>query len=256
MKTIIEILGLTDVTDDRVELLDFIDGEFVWCRNAGDLLGAGEWLIRKLAYVDEHQVEAIFSQVVALWSSPLELKASPVSVADLIAVVDEFAPEELTAALVATSLRVQQSPHTIPPAVNDLAFRLTQPISSIFGVVARRSADILKSAVSKLEAMGAELLAAVDSFTSTDCITAKAASVEVVKKSHQLKRLTFAAERPLLSELDFLLGATFRKFCESYEQNDTNSLLKRAPDLSRLGRVCKPRCYNHKRVAAINHMAR
>jgi len=39
-------------------------------------------------------------------------------------------------------------------------------------------------------------------------------------------------------------------------KRDTLKTYEVKPPESILGRVCKPRCYNHKRVAAINHMAR
>jgi hypothetical protein len=157
---------------------------------------------------------------------------------DLISVADEFSPEELSIALVATSLCVQRSPHSVPPLVTDLVFRLLDPFSVLFGLPVRRSSEVLKAATSRLEALTAELLTAVYSFTIADCLVAKAASVEVVKKARQLKRLALVGERPILNEIDFLLGTTFRKFCESCERNDINSLLEKAPALDRLAHQC------------------
>lgn len=43
MKTTLQLLGLDELTEDKDEVLDIIDAEAVRCRDAGDLVGAGEW---------------------------------------------------------------------------------------------------------------------------------------------------------------------------------------------------------------------
>jgi len=73
MKTILDVLNLTDLRDDPSVLSDLIDDEATKCKNAGDLLGTGEWLTSKLLYSHQDQVEETLSKVIALWASPVEL---------------------------------------------------------------------------------------------------------------------------------------------------------------------------------------
>ena len=231
MKTILDVLNLTDLKDDPSVLSDLIDDEATKCKNAGDLLGTGEWLTSKLLYSDQDQVEEVLSKVIALWASPVELKMFPSSIEDLNLRLNEFVPEELALALVAVKSRSIHSLHTLPQGINDLAFRLSEQLSALFELEARRPATILNIAVAKFEALSAELLSAVDSFINTNCLTAKIASIEVVKKSHQLKKAVLAGERPILSEVDILLGPSFRKFCENCERQDTKGIVNRVPYL-------------------------
>src|SRR5262249_5293533 len=63
---------------------------------------------------------------------------------------------------------------------------------------------------------------------------AKIASLDVVKKVHQLRMFALPAERSILSEIDVLLGPAFRKFCEACERQDTKEVIKRAPDIREL----------------------
>ena len=231
MKTILEVLNLAGQSDERSVLLGLIDDEAIRCKNAGDLLGAGEWLISKLLYVDQDQVEEIISKTVALWASPIGLKMFPLSIEDLNSRIDEFVPQDLAISLVAAKSRMLRSPHLVPQAINDLAFRLSQQLSTLFEVETRRPGETLNIATAKLESLFGEVLSAVDSFVNTNCVTAKPASIEVVRKAHHLKKFVLAGERPILSEVDILLGSTFRKFCESCERQDTKSTIKRAPDL-------------------------
>ena len=232
IKTILEVLNLADLTDSPTELLDIIDDEVVHCINNGDLLGAGEWMVSKLPRAKEEQVNEIFSQVVALWASPLELKLRPSTIDDLISRVDEFLPEELALALVATTLHIRNSSHSLPPKINDLAFRLSHSLSNLFEIgPSRRPVNMCLAAATKLETVRAELLSSVESFMNTNCVTAKPASIEIAKNGHRLKKLALAAERPILNEVDILLGAAFRKFCESCERQEMKDIIKRAPDL-------------------------
>jgi hypothetical protein len=231
MKTILDVLNLTDLKDDPSVLSDLIDDEATKCKNAGDLLGTGEWLTSKLLYSHQDQMEETLSKVIALWASPVEFRMFPSNIEDLNLRLNEFVPEDLALALVAVKSRTTHSLHTLPQGINDLAFRLSQQLSVLFELETRRPAETLNIAVAKFEALSAELLSAVDSFINTNCVTAKIASIEVVKKSHQLKRVALAGERPILSEVDILLGPSFRKFCENCERQDTKGIVKRVPDL-------------------------
>jgi len=233
MKTILEVHNLTDFAEDPELLTELIEDEVTGCRDAGDLLGAGEWLASELAYVDVEHLEELLCKIVTLWASPLEVKVLPSSVDELISRIDEFVPEELTVALIAATavlLRSQQK-QSLPKVIKDLAFRLQQPISDLFGVAPGRTRDLCKAAVAKLDAVRTDFLSSIDSFFNSKCATAKIASIDVVKKSHQLKKIALAEEKAIISEIDVLLGPTFRKFCESCERQETDKIIKRIPDL-------------------------
>lgn len=233
MKTILEVLNLTDFAEDPELFAELIEDEVTKCRNTGDLLGAGEWLASELAYVDEDHLEGLFCKIVALWASPFELKVLPSSMDELISKIDEFVLEELSVAFVAATavlLRSQQK-QFLPRVIKDLAFRLQQPISGIFRVTPRRPEDLCKAAAAKLEAVRSEFFSAIESFLNTSCVTAKIASIHLIKKNHQLRKLSLTEERPILGEIDVLLGSNFRKFCESCERQETEKVIKRIPDL-------------------------
>lgn len=233
MKTILEVYGLADLTDDKDELVELVEAEAVRCRDSGDLLGAGEWLVSELPYVGDQDASRLFAQAIALWASPLELRVLPVGMADLISKVDEFVKEELTTAFVTavSRFRRQRPSSLLPEKSRDLAFRLSDWISKIFRVQARRPEDLCIAAAAQLENTKAELLASVDSFLGTGCANAKVASVEVVKHAHRVRELALAEERPSLGEVDILLGPLFRKFCESCERSDVEGILGRVTDI-------------------------
>lgn len=233
MKTIAAILEITDLTDDPAELLSLLDEEALGCKTIGDLLGAGEWLVSKFPYLEMTSMR-FFSQVVALWASPLQLKASPSGMGDVIRLINEFSEEDLAIALANVTVYAHGVDQTLPPGAYDLAYRLSGVLSTLFGIPTRRSADTLKATAARIEDAAADLLNAVNSFIDSHAINAKSSSVEVVRKANQLKRLSVGANRSLLSELNSLLGTAFRKFCESCERQDMDSLIKRSPDLNRL----------------------
>ncbi len=231
MKTILEVIGFVDQEEDLSDLLEIIDDEYIRCRNTGDNLGAGEWLASKLHYLNEDQVEEVFCKIVSFWSSPLELKTSPSNLEELITNIDEFVPEDLATALITALSRLKHASQPIPPTINDIAFRIQKQLISLFELETQRPAKILSSATAKLETLFAELQFIVDSFSHTNCITAKASSIDLIKKAHQLKKIVLIREKPVLSDLDILLGSSFRKFCENCERQETIGIIKRAPDL-------------------------
>ncbi len=231
MKTILDVLGLTEITEDPAEIIELIDHEIDQARNGGDFLGVGEWLASKLPYVDESQVEEVFTGVIASWGSPLEFKMLPSSIEELISKVDEFVPEDLAIALVSATLCVVHSERSVPTVASDLAFRLSEPISKLFGITTRKPLDMCIAAAKKRETAISSLLSSIASFLKANSVSAKMASIEVIKTVRHLKSLALPAERPILGEIDMLLGPAFRKFCESCERQDTGGILKRVPDI-------------------------
>lgn len=232
MDTILEVIGLADQEENSSLLINLIDDEIDRSRTSGDLLGMGEWLASKLLYVDEESVEELFCKIVTLWGSPIELNTTSSSIKELISNINEYVPEDLAIAFIATKSRMKHSPHKVPPGINDIVFRIKDQFSTLFELKSQRPRDIITSATAKLETLFAELQFCVDAFTNTNCVTAKTASIEVVKKGHQLKRIALVRERPILSDLDILLGTTFRKFCECCEQQNTKGIINRAPGLN------------------------
>ena len=59
--------------------------------------------------------------------------------------------------------------------------------------------------------MRAELLGAVQSFLNTTPTSAKIASIELLRIAHRLKKITIPGERPILGELDAILGIRDRR---------------------------------------------
>ena len=231
-RTILEIVGLSEPVEDKQLLLELADEEIELCRSEGDLLGAGEWLFSTLPYANPGEFENILVKVVALWSSPIESRVSPSSIGDLVSRINEFVFEDLSAAIVTVAMRTQHLSTNVPVQFNDLTFRLRKSISEVYGVQKRQShTETFKAAVAKLHATREALLAAVNTFVNTNCLTAKAASIELVKNVSRLKKLSLVGEKQILSEVDLLLGPAFRKFCESCERQEIHGVVQRAPDL-------------------------
>lgn len=229
--TIVEVHTLDKLTSKREELIDLLDQEYRSSRDAGDYLGGGEWLASKLHYVAGEQFEEVFANVVAIWSSPTELKTLPAKLSDLVHSIGEYAPNELARSLVAATCIAKRAFRNHQLNMNDLAIRLEQPIAELIAQGNRRPADALQLASSTFDSRREELLSAVRGFCQATAIAAKPASIEVIKKAHELKRWVISAERPILNDLENMLGTAFRKFCESCERRDSREIVKRAPDI-------------------------
>ena len=231
MKTIIEVLGFTDFAEDPSLMLELIEDEVHSCRNAGDLLGAGEWLAGSLRFIEEVQIEEVFCKIVALWASPLEFKVLPTTGAELISRLDEFVPEELCAALICAIAHLVHAGRSLPKCARDLTYRLQKTLANMFGVRPHRPEHLSKASAAKLGAVRDELLGSIEGFRKTNCSNAKIASIDIVKNCHQCKRLVLPEEKPIVSEIEVLLGPSFRKFCESCEKHETERVIKRIPEL-------------------------
>jgi hypothetical protein len=231
MKTIVEVLGFADFAEDPSLMLELIADEVAGCRNAGDFLGAGEWLAGGLRFIEEDLIEETFCKIVGLWASPLELKVLPSTSADLVSRLDEFVSEELCAALICATAHILHSGRVLPKCAKDLSYRLQEPLTSMFAVKPHRLEELTKSAAAKLAAVRDELLSSIERFSKTNCGNAKIASIDIVKNCHQGKRIALAEEKPIISEIEVLLGPSFRKFCESCEKHETEKVVRRIPEL-------------------------
>ena len=65
MKTILELLNLSEFAEDRELLSELIEDEVTKCIDAGDSLGAGEWLASKLVHGDVDDPEELFCKILA-----------------------------------------------------------------------------------------------------------------------------------------------------------------------------------------------
>jgi hypothetical protein len=202
------------------------------CRSAGDLLGAGELLSESFRSVAEPQLDPTFAKLVTFWASPLQTTSEPKDLRELIDRVAEFPEDQLAAGLVNAADRVLKARRELPQTVGDLAFRLSDAVCGLYDIDPRfRPTEGVVAAVHRLRAAHADLQSAVKAFLSASVIAAKQASIGLLKSVHRLTPFVLAAERPLLRELEILLGSAFRKFCESYEKLDGAATLRRATDL-------------------------
>lgn len=229
--TIVEVHKLTELTSDRAELIDLLDQEYRSSRDAGDYLGAGEWLVSKLYYVAADQFEETFVTVIAIWSSHTELKTLPGQLSDLVKSIGEYEPNELARSLVAVTNIARRALGYCQLNMNDIVIRLEQPIVQITEQGNRRPAEALQLALTMFDSRREELLSAVRGFCQATAIAAKPASIEVIRKVHGLKRWVISAERPILNDLENMLGTPFRRFCESCERRQSTEIVRSAPDL-------------------------
>lgn len=231
MKTISEIVGLADLTSDRAELASLMEEEVTNSLDAGDFLGAGEWLSSEIEYVPDDKIEVVYSRLISLWGSPLQLRSLPSTIDELVSQIDDYAPDAFAIAVVAASSRLLKKKTFLPVKFNDLAYRVCEQAEVIFEVSGRGPAEICMRAASKFDTVRQSLLDRVNSFLDSNTINAKAAALEVLKKAYLVRRCSLAGERPILSDLDLLLGTGFRKFCESCERQETGGVINRAPDI-------------------------
>lgn len=230
MKTIADVEQVAELSNDYGEILELIDEETDSCLERGDLLGVGEWTIGKLPFSESGTLDATLAKVISLWASPTALVSPPASIAELIFIVEDFPPQDLAVAVVGAIARLPADSQ-LPGELPDLAFRLSDPIRELYELGDRRAGDLTAPAVALLQNRFRELQVATDAFCRTEPSVAKVASVAVIRAARKLRRVVVAAERPILSEIEMLLGPAFRKFCESCERQESNRIIDRVPQL-------------------------
>jgi hypothetical protein len=201
-------------------------------RNAGDALGLGEALVQRLKYIDDVRIDAVLAKIIAAWASPARMASDVSSMQDLVVRAQEFVPEDMAIATLHALARIRAAERHAPPAVRDLIFRLAGPIAAAFEIAdPPPPAALATAAVSRLEQSLSSLRSSIAAFQATNPVTAKAASIDLLKSGRALARVVLPSERPYLRELEVLLGAAFRKFCEACERHDDATVLRRAVEI-------------------------
>jgi hypothetical protein len=201
-------------------------------RERGHSFVAGELVARGLATAPDDELDGLLARAIGAWSSPLQPTQEPVGIADFVSRIDEFDAANVTLAVVRALQRLRHLQRKTPDILGDIVFRVRDEISRIYGVDSRkRPLEMGQLAAARLDAALANISASVESFLRTTPSTAKAISLDILRHCHQLQPLIIATERGFLRELETVVGAAFRKFCESVERGDSASVVRRAPDL-------------------------
>lgn len=231
METLISVLGLTSLAaQQKEELVNLIDEESEKCATGGDLLGAGEWYTSRLRYSTELEANALVSKTLAGWASPSELQFIPANTKELIVNLGQFNSADLSTALVGIVTR--NNPRSVAPGIlTDLIFRLAPQIKETYRIETDRPADLMKQASLELKSHFNAAVSALTLFRQTKCGSARAASVEILKKYRQLKPLVLPKERLILSHTDVLLTGAFRELCLNYEKGEMSKI---APHLDEI----------------------
>lgn len=230
MQTLLKQLKLNSVASNEAEIQDFLDQEYKSALNKGDLLGAGEWLASMLDYDCGMNTEQATAHVLALWSSPSEVPMFPETVKDLIANFSLFEVSNLAKALIALRARKTKRLHT---DLADLGFKLSGAISDTFSIKADRPQEIIQQAEAKLNQGITDCLNALKSFKSSNCSSARTASVEVLRRYRALRPLVLRRENAFIGTVEALLGGGFREFTLSYEKGDMQRVIRQIHDVRR-----------------------
>lgn len=231
MQTILAFLDLATAATDHQEVLQLIDGELETCVTNGDLLGAGEWCASKLDYCPKSEADLLIAKTLAMWASPSDLTFSPSGLKDLIANIERFSREDLALALAGLTARHTRAIESNPNLLKDPAFRLSAELEGILGQHRDRPIDICMQAAAHLDAALAQAQDALRGLQESQCISARTAAIELIKKTRQFKALSLRREYPILSRVETLLGGAFREFCQSYERGETQKIVAHVPEL-------------------------
>ena len=201
-------------------------------RTNGDNLGVGEAYASRLNRIDEGDIERTFVNVVSRWasSSPVDVEVN--GVGDLLKNTDKFVNDLLALAVVHATLRMEDAGRELPRRTGDLYYRVADSLRSLFGIPAKANrAALVRTSTAKTREAQAGLRAAVERFCQSSPVAAKLPSTDVIKQAHAYERYALVGERQTLREVEVLLGALFRKFCESCERYEAKRIPRRARDL-------------------------
>lgn len=199
-------------------------------KNRGDTFAVGELLIRQATESTDGSFHQKFARAVSAWASARGAVLQPESLGELGTQVDSYVGTNLATSFINSLRRAGIRGASITEEMRDFAFRIRENISTAFSVDKRSPLETISAALARLDEISAQGSAAVTRFLRTTPATAKIASVDLLKVARRLQPLLVPAEREFLSELDLLLGPSFRKLCEAYERNEDSEVLRRAPE--------------------------
>ena len=203
-------------------------------RTNGDNLGVGEAYASQLDMIEEAEVERTFVNMVSRWASASPVDVELNSVGDLLDSVDKFVNEQLALALVHATLRMEDAGREPPALAGDVMYRVSQSLRRLFDIPAKTNrAAAMRAATAKTREVQAALATAVESFCESTAVAAKLPSTDVIKQAHAYERFALVGERQTLRDVEVLLGTLFRKFCESCERYEAETIPRRAGDLRR-----------------------
>ena len=202
-------------------------------RTSGDNLGVGEAYASQLGRINEGDVERTFVNIVSRWASSGPVDVEMNDVGDLLANADKFVDDLLALAVVHATLRIEDAGRALPTRVGDLYYRVADPLRELFDTRAKVTRPgLVRTATAKTRETLSALGQAVESFCQSPVVAAKLPSTAVIREAHAYARYALLGERQTLREVEVLLGAVFRKFCESCERYEAESVPRRAHDLA------------------------
>ena len=214
---------------DDNELEQLIAEALQDCARRGDPLEYAEWVMLK-AKIRKNDIttEQLFVHVLTSWASPPGIVQAADDFSSLVDSFPEYTSDNLATALAAVVIRFENDGREIPKSAADIAYRLKENLSTIFDLNDVRPDALYKGAAAELASRRAALRQAVATFVTTTPSNAKPASIQVHKRARSLLGLSLAAEAPLLEQIEILLGAAFRRFCEVAERRNALEVLDRA----------------------------
>lgn len=210
---------------------ELVEDELVAARDRGDAFSVGQILARCLPEVEDEMLDVVLAKVTCAWASTRDTVQDVESLSELVDRVESFSAQNLACAFVNTLDRLNGATYELPDAARDFAYRLREDIATVYGVEKRSPLDTCRAALAKLGDSVSEATASVARFLRTTPVTAKTASIDLLKSAHRLQPLVVPAERQFLRDLDMLIGPAFRKFCEAYERDDDIEVIRRAPEM-------------------------
>lgn len=208
-----------------------VEDELIAARDRGDSFTIGEILACRLPQACGEELDILLAKVTCAWADTRDTIQNIQSLNELAGRIETFSAQSLASAFVNALARVDSSEYELSDAVRDFAYRLREDIATVFGVEKRSPLDTCRAALITLRDCVSEATASVSRFLRTTPVTAKAASIDVIKCTNRLQPYLVPAERQFLRELGGLIGPAFRKFCETYERSEDAEVIRRAPEI-------------------------
>ena len=222
--------GIDESLDDATGFQVILDQH----RMKGDNLGMGEAYASQLPSVDEADLENTFVKIVLRWGSPSPMDVDVNDLSGLVTNVDKFVNDLLARAVVHATLRIEDANRLLPSKVGDLYYRVAASLRSLFDIPGKeRHTEVIDTAIAKTRELRTALELAVKSFCQSTVFAAKLPSTNVIRHAHAYENYALWGERQILQDVEALLGPLFRRFCESCERHDAESIPRQSRDLRR-----------------------